>query len=63
MEDEDRVLEVHALMELTEANVSPVADTEAWETEVEFLQQDGVETPQPLQDAIDDVLEVVTILA
>jgi hypothetical protein len=52
-----------AIMDLTDANISPAAHTTAWETEVAFLRDDACAgEPTAYQEEIDRVIEVATAL-
>ncbi len=57
----DRVVEAHALIELTEANVSPAADTEAWDKELSFVRRDGQDSSP--KGKADDTLALSSLLA
>ena len=63
MSEQDQIVEFHALVDLTEANVSPAADGEAWKTEVDFLTREESAVRAPTQEMIDEVLEEVATSA
>jgi hypothetical protein len=57
--EQDAALDAQALMDLAEANVSPRADGNAWETEVGFLHEAA---ERQRDQAPDDVLSEATLL-
>lgn len=58
--EQERSLETYALMELTEANISPVSDSGAWDTEVGFLQRERDDADS---GGFDEALETAALLA
>jgi hypothetical protein len=56
--------EIQAIVDLVDANVSPVADADAWEAEIAARQQgERDEPPQPVSDTLEKVIELSTVLA
>jgi len=61
---EDVVMEIQAIVDLVDANVSPVADAEAWEAEIVARQHGKREDPsQPFNETLHEVIELSTVLA
>ena len=63
-QDEDTVTEMRAIVDLVDANVSPVADAEAWEAEIDAHRQgDREEPPPPGSATLKDILDISALLA
>jgi hypothetical protein len=61
---DDVVTEIQAIVDLVDANVSPVADAEAWEAEIAAHQQgERKEPPLPFNETLHEVIELSTVLA
>lgn len=56
-------IDAQAIMDLTDANLSPAAHSLAWENEVAFLRDDALAAePAAYQEELDRVIEVATAL-
>jgi hypothetical protein len=57
-------MEVQAIVDLVDANVSPVADAEAWEAEIAARQHGERDGPAPtVNEELQEVIEISSVLA
>lgn len=60
---EDTVTELRAIVDLVDANVSPVTEAETWEAEIAARRRDGAATPSRTSATIKEVIDLSTALA
>lgn len=57
-------MEIQAIVDLVDANVSPIANADVWEAEIAARQNDESDTaPQSGDEELDKVIELSTTLA
>ena len=61
MDYQEPDLDTAAIMDLTEANVSPAPDTPAWDTELRHLRADAAgQSITPQEAVVGDIIEEAT---
>ncbi len=60
---QDTATEMRAIVDLVDANVSPVADAETWDREIAARRRGGPSEPPAANPAIREVIDLSTALA